>query len=70
VVADCTGRQRRRRRKFYDALEEFHVHLQPVAGLGLAVALPPFVVRTMLLVCGQPIHAVRAQDAMHKEPGD
>ena len=33
-----------------DALEELHVHLQAVAGLGLLVALPSFAVRLVLLI--------------------
>jgi len=35
-----------------DALEELHVHLEPVAGLLLLVALPPLRVLPVLLVGG------------------
>ena len=33
-----------------DALEELHVHLQAVPGLGLLVAFPAFTVRLVLLI--------------------
>jgi hypothetical protein len=52
-----------------DSHEEFHVQLQPLAGLRLLVSLSPLFVRAMLLVRRQPIHAVRTQDAMHPGTG-
>ena len=48
-----------------DALEELDVHLQPVAWLGLLVALPALFVRPMLLVGRQPGEAVAFEDPMH-----
>src|SRR5215208_5350973 len=35
-----------------DSLEELHVHLQAMAGLGLLVALPALLVRPVLLIRG------------------
>jgi hypothetical protein len=53
-----------------DALEELDVHLQPMAGLGLLVALPALFVRTMLLVRRQSAQAVAHEEPMHGRGGN
>jgi hypothetical protein len=53
-----------------DALQELHVYLQSVTGLGLLVALPAFAVRLVLLICRQPRHAVARQDAVDRRASD
>ena len=53
-----------------DALEELHVQLQAVTGLGFFVALPPFRLRPILLIGGQPVHAMPHQDAVHRGHGE
>ena len=49
-----------------DALEELDVHLQPMARLGLLIALPALFVGPMLLVRGQAAQAVALEDPMHR----
>jgi len=53
-----------------DSLQELYVDLQAVTGLGLLIPLPAFAVRLMLLICGQSIHPMPREDAMHRGPGD
>jgi hypothetical protein len=52
-----------------NALEEFHVDLQPVSWLGFLVALPAFGVGPMLLISRQSIQVVTRQDAVHRRHG-
>jgi hypothetical protein len=49
----------------WNALEELHVQLQPVAGLGFLIPLPALFMRPMLLIRRQPAHAVGAEHPMH-----
>lgn len=51
-----------------DPLEELHVELQPVSRQGLLIALPPCAVPLMLLVGGQAVHPVAAENSMHGRP--
>src|SRR5215831_3605358 len=48
-----------------DALEEFHVNLQPMPRLWFFIAAPASEVRPMLLIGRQPWHPVPGQDPMH-----
>src|SRR6185503_6615408 len=54
----------------WDPLEKLHVQLQPVARLGLLVALPAGRVRPMFLIGRQPVQAVLAQNAVHGRCSD
>ena len=47
-------------------LKELDIHLQAVPRLGLLVAFPPFLMRLVLLIGRQPVHAVLDQEPMHR----
>jgi hypothetical protein len=49
-----------------NALEKLDVDLQPMPRLRLLVARPAVRVPPVLLIGRQPVHAVLAQDAMHR----
>ena len=49
----------------WDALQELHVHLQAVSGLGLLIAFPALTMRLVLLIGWQPTHTVLDQDPMY-----
>jgi hypothetical protein len=54
----------------WNALEELHVHLQPVAGLRLLVALPALSMRLMLLVRRKAPETVLLEDVLHRRSRD
>src|SRR5688572_23789297 len=51
-------------------LEELHIYLQTVPRDQLLVSLPTFPIRSMLLICRQPIHSVALQDTVDRRSCD
>jgi len=52
-----------------DPLEEFHIELQPKAGLGFLVSLPAAAVRAVFLIGRQPIHPVSHEHPVNTRHG-